>query len=354
MPPIELRQVAVTRRAVAWRVPGTTRRDMSAITEPFGAVPTRLADDLHAGHLTMLEFAVLVWLELRLNYRVSPPIWRGTTSGMAEAMAWQQTPKHLGRLLRSLHAKGYIVSTAKPRSPKPYTVHLTRGAALREGDTAEWASDAPASPGAGKPSTDWRTKWASDAPVTGTHAPVCDPETPGEARDCADAGLAPCASPQKQRSVSHEVMAIAHGHCSSRQVGLESLEGFEGEALSGTQQEPGVAASEAFASEQLRSLLEESFDDTGPLEKGGPIPTMQELRNMRRDDLYRLEDAHPELAPKIRSAVAFRGMCGLDDVEVASSPEPDPYGTLARFDNGPTSAQMDTEAWQVRHGRRPG
>jgi hypothetical protein len=135
----------------------------------------------------------------------------------------------------------------------------------------------------------------------------------------------------------------------------ESLEGIENEAVSGTQQEPGSPEPNAVASQRLLSMLtEELCDGTDPFEKDGPIPTKEELHDMSPDALCRLRHARPELGPAIRSAVEFRAMWGSDEVEVVpSSSEPDPYGILARFDNGPTSAQMDTEAWQVRHGRRP-
>jgi hypothetical protein len=95
---------------------------MAKFAEPFGDVPKRLADHLSAGELTWDEFAVLAWLELRVNYRVSPPIWRGTTRDLVAAMRWSHTPAYLSIVLRRLHTRGWIESTAKPRSPKPYTL----------------------------------------------------------------------------------------------------------------------------------------------------------------------------------------------------------------------------------------
>ena len=48
-----------------------------------------------------------------------------------------------------------------------------------------------------------------------------------------------------------------------------------------------------------------------------------------------------------RSAVELFG-----DAVDPTPTEPDPTGTLARFDNGPTSVEMDTDAWRIRHRRR--
>jgi hypothetical protein len=111
---------------------------LSSLDEPFGAVPKRLAEALFVGELTWDEFAVLAWLELNINYRVSPPIWRGTTRAMAEAMRWPHSAGHLRKVIRGLHVAGWIESTARPRSPKPYTIRLLRGATRRRdcGQTA--------------------------------------------------------------------------------------------------------------------------------------------------------------------------------------------------------------------------
>lgn len=107
------------------------------VEEPFGAVPKRLSDALSEGELTLDEFAVLAWLELNVNYRLPEPAWHGTTRRMAEAMQWPHTPKHLGKVLRGLHTRGWIESGAQSRSPKPYALRLLRAACRRRGD-GEW------------------------------------------------------------------------------------------------------------------------------------------------------------------------------------------------------------------------
>lgn len=103
--------------------------------EPFGAVPKRLAHALEAGELDTYEFTVLCWLTLNINHKLPVPAWSGTTRGMAEAMRWPWTVKHLGKVLARLHDRGWIVSDVKPRSPKPYTVRLATAATLTTGAT---------------------------------------------------------------------------------------------------------------------------------------------------------------------------------------------------------------------------
>jgi hypothetical protein len=116
------------------------------LAEPFGAVPRRLSDALSAGELTFDEFAILTWLELNVNYRAEPPAWHGTTREMAAAMRWPHTPKHLGKTLRGLHARNWLETDAKPRSPKRYAIRLKLAACRRTTggvcDDCGYASDA--------------------------------------------------------------------------------------------------------------------------------------------------------------------------------------------------------------------
>jgi hypothetical protein len=176
---------------------------LSSLDEPFGAVPKRLAEALFVGELTWDEFAVLAWLELNINYRVSPPIWRGTTRAMAEAMRWPHSAGHLRKVIRGLHVAGWIESTARPRSPKPYTIRLLRGATRRR-DCGQTAA------GSGLVRPQSRDPWPQSEGDTNPHG-----ERAGEPDDNA-AGR----SPQKQNSESNEVMSVElNSHNSSSGVG---------------------------------------------------------------------------------------------------------------------------------------
>lgn len=250
---------------------------MSAINEPFGAVPSRLGDDLASGDLTFMEFGVLAWLEaVGVNYRLDPPAWRGTTSGMAEAMAWPHQPKHLGRVLRALQEKGYIESTARPRSPRPYTIRLTGGAARREGD-------------------DWRRTGAGLAPVVGAQRPLDwrrDPVAPS-----------PVPSPREG----------------------------SGALQTGARTQPSEA----------------EFRETEPL----PHVSMNKVNESGEDretpeGLGGGRETEPD--------PAYRDMAARLDRQLALAPGPDvppdpDADLLARFPAEATSAQMDTDAWLVRH-----
>lgn len=106
---------------------------MARASEPFGSVPKRLSEALYVGDLTWDEFGLLAWLICNVNYHLPDPLWRGTTKDLAESLRWEYTVKHLGKLLRRLHAGGWIESTAQPRSPRPFTIALRKAACQRPG-----------------------------------------------------------------------------------------------------------------------------------------------------------------------------------------------------------------------------
>ena len=103
---------------------------MTKITEPFGAVPKRLADSVANREISGYGFTILCWLELKINYRIDLPVWRGSTEEMHAALDWPRSVDHLSREIKQLHLDGWIVSGAR-RGVKTYPIQLLRGGANR-------------------------------------------------------------------------------------------------------------------------------------------------------------------------------------------------------------------------------
>lgn len=99
--------------------------------EPFGALPVRLLRDLALGDIDFDDLGILAFLTMKHNPHTDE-CWIGTTRALAMELCWPHTDKHLTKKLRRLAERGYVSSTAKRGSSKPYVLRLLRASSARE------------------------------------------------------------------------------------------------------------------------------------------------------------------------------------------------------------------------------
>jgi hypothetical protein len=89
----------------------------------FGPVPRRLLTDLALEVIDLDDFAILCWLITNENQR-SGEAFVGTTAELALRIKWEKTTDWLSRKIRRLERIGYLDTTVRRRSPKPYKITL--------------------------------------------------------------------------------------------------------------------------------------------------------------------------------------------------------------------------------------